>query len=569
MDFLPISPLSQFLHTNYSATEQDISTITNVLCKPLETLAQLNIELERIDRERHAIKNFIDAHNALLAPVRKVPDDTLSEIFIRCLPEDYNATRSLSEAPLLLGQVCRRWRRVSLSTPDLWTSLHIVIPTNADMNLLCSIIESRRKGVEAWLGRSGVLPLSLSIYSQHCSGYGRNVNVLGCIRRFMESITQFSSRWKKVELRLSDECFGIFRESMGSAWDGESLPLLDVVKLDLVDRLQVGMSEHLKRAELEFISKFGDAVKLTSMSLINTAYCTHDLRLPLSSLSKLDINPAGQLHLTNDEALQLLSQCTNVQYCRLPKVLMITRSTSTVVLPRLQNFHTRIKASSNYPPEPATSSDPNQIRYHTILDCITAPALQTLTVEFESYSTSRLLTQVPFISLLGPGHQIRQLDINMNLSTKGMLECLALSPELTDLRMRFGVNALDTCTNIVTELIPSVNADINPLCPSLRRLFIWKNRADNVVNDELLLKLARLRTNPEVVAKGIAFLEVLHARLDRHKQIADLDEQVDELRRRNIDLVLTHLEDGKDNSWLGQVQRERPSATTGDVFWAH
>ncbi|THU96894.1 hypothetical protein K435DRAFT_82603 [Dendrothele bispora CBS 962.96] len=553
----PLPSPSQFLRKTSSSN--GVSVDSSVIPRSREILNLMN-ELERIERERRAIQDLVDAHYASLAPT--VPDDVLSEIFMHCLPETYNATRSLSEAPLLLGQVCRRWREVSLSTPRLWTSLHIVIPTDADPDVLCSILESRRKGVEAWLGRSGVLPLSISIYSKFSSGCRRHPETIACIRRLMDSFTRLSSRWRDVELRLSNECFGIFRDSMGSAWGEDGLPFLNLIKLNVVDRVQVVISEDLKKKELEFISKLGEAACLTSISLISTAYCSHDLRLPLGNLSKLDLSPAGQLHLTNDEALQLLSQCTNIRYCRLPKVLMLTRPTSTVELPHLENLHARIKSSSDYLPEPVTSNSPNDLRFHTILDCISAPALKGLTVEFESYSTSQPLSQVPFISLLRPGHRIEQLDMTMNLSSGGMLECLELAPKLKVLRFACSSKDKDTCTSVVSALIPSTGKSL--LCPGLSEIYIPKDRK---VSDELLLKLARTRRDPKITAMGVTPLEVLHAKLDRHRQIVDLDKQITELRRDKLDLVLTHLPDGEDLSWCGQEGRE-PSGRSGEhLFW--
>ncbi|THU96893.1 hypothetical protein K435DRAFT_663697, partial [Dendrothele bispora CBS 962.96] len=113
----PLFSLSQLLHKTPSFN--GVPSDSSVTPRSQEILHLMN-ELERIECERRAIQELVDTHRASLAPARTVPDDVLSEIFMHCLPETYNATRSLSEAPLLLGQVCRRWREVSLSTPRLW-----------------------------------------------------------------------------------------------------------------------------------------------------------------------------------------------------------------------------------------------------------------------------------------------------------------------------------------------------------------------------------------------------------------------------------------------------------------
>jgi hypothetical protein len=65
-----------------------------------------------------------------LSPSRNVFYDVLREIFFHCLPE-----RPLDEfqpntniAPILLCHVCSSWRAVALSSPFLWSHLHIKLP---------------------------------------------------------------------------------------------------------------------------------------------------------------------------------------------------------------------------------------------------------------------------------------------------------------------------------------------------------------------------------------------------------------------------------------------------------
>ncbi|KAJ6561804.1 hypothetical protein B0H19DRAFT_903367, partial [Mycena capillaripes] len=68
---------------------------------------------------------FGDGHLALLLPIRRIPDDILRKIFVSCLPQTQNAAISPREAPILLCGVTSGWRHVALSTPQLWSSLHL------------------------------------------------------------------------------------------------------------------------------------------------------------------------------------------------------------------------------------------------------------------------------------------------------------------------------------------------------------------------------------------------------------------------------------------------------------
>ncbi|KAK7470102.1 hypothetical protein VKT23_001543 [Stygiomarasmius scandens] len=165
------SPFSHLFQTNYAASAAEIPVIHDLLSERLEKLVHINCEIERLEttlanlkRDHDDISSYIDEHKKLL-PFRRLPAEILSEIFVHCLPKDRNPMRSLSEAPLLLGRICRSWREVSLTTPHLWSSIHVDLPRTAiPIDQLCRMIDARRCGVESWLDKSGSLPLSFSIY---------------------------------------------------------------------------------------------------------------------------------------------------------------------------------------------------------------------------------------------------------------------------------------------------------------------------------------------------------------------------------------------------------------------
>ncbi|KAJ6466428.1 hypothetical protein C8R45DRAFT_488794 [Mycena sanguinolenta] len=96
---------------------------------------------------------------ALISPMRRLPQDVLLEIFSSCLPSEHNALIDPSEAPLLLGRICRHWRDVAYSAPILWSSIHIPSLDYAPLHIL---LELERK-VAMWLGRSATCPLSISL----------------------------------------------------------------------------------------------------------------------------------------------------------------------------------------------------------------------------------------------------------------------------------------------------------------------------------------------------------------------------------------------------------------------
>ncbi|KAK7048682.1 hypothetical protein R3P38DRAFT_2870878, partial [Favolaschia claudopus] len=125
-----------------------------------------NAEIEVLDRaltelreKREALKQPIDAHRALISPIRLLPLDILAEIFLACLPSKREALIDESKAPLLLGRICRHWRAVAYSTPTLWSSIHI--PWEFDCPP--AILTRLETIVEAWLRRSAACSLSVSL----------------------------------------------------------------------------------------------------------------------------------------------------------------------------------------------------------------------------------------------------------------------------------------------------------------------------------------------------------------------------------------------------------------------
>ncbi|KAF7314718.1 F-box domain-containing protein [Mycena kentingensis (nom. inval.)] len=157
------SPFAHLLHTNYIPSDSECARIRAFLTTSREDALRHKAEVVRLRGllDEAALKHDaacaeLAAHKALISPMRRMPDDVLRAVFLHTLPKTRNVVLGPKEGPLLLSLVCRRWRDVALSTPRLWASLHIVIPTtSATANALQSV-------VGAWLSRTGAVPLSMS-----------------------------------------------------------------------------------------------------------------------------------------------------------------------------------------------------------------------------------------------------------------------------------------------------------------------------------------------------------------------------------------------------------------------
>ncbi|KDQ65170.1 hypothetical protein JAAARDRAFT_84583, partial [Jaapia argillacea MUCL 33604] len=79
--------------------------------------AEMVVSRNRIELlQRRESESRIRSHyiKSLLSPIRRLPPEILSKIFLMCLDE-------VEEIQVLwLTEVCFHWREVALSTPTLW-----------------------------------------------------------------------------------------------------------------------------------------------------------------------------------------------------------------------------------------------------------------------------------------------------------------------------------------------------------------------------------------------------------------------------------------------------------------
>ncbi|KAJ7617288.1 hypothetical protein FB45DRAFT_933803 [Roridomyces roridus] len=127
------SPFQDIIHTNAVPTEEQSGRIHDLVSSSQKQAQVLTAEINRLEsllddllEKRNQLTDFIDAHLALVSPARRTPDDVVREIFIAALPSDFPATLSGTAAPLLLCHISQKWRALALSTPRLWTSLHVI-----------------------------------------------------------------------------------------------------------------------------------------------------------------------------------------------------------------------------------------------------------------------------------------------------------------------------------------------------------------------------------------------------------------------------------------------------------
>jgi len=134
------------------------------LAECFETIRNIvSYRRRQLVEERANIIQSNTSHSIFSSAIWRLPTEILSQIFLYCLPEDqYLSLRTSTEAPILLTQICRRWREVALDLPRLWCRLQLEAEPWRWMDL-----DRRALLYKSWIKRSRGYPLSLKL---QCGG---------------------------------------------------------------------------------------------------------------------------------------------------------------------------------------------------------------------------------------------------------------------------------------------------------------------------------------------------------------------------------------------------------------
>ncbi|KAK7451253.1 hypothetical protein VKT23_012593 [Stygiomarasmius scandens] len=172
-------------------------------------IIRLEAVLATVQQKRSEFAMHLDTCESQLAPIRRLPAEILSEIFVLSASESRNF-------PLAATYVCKGWYDVACGTPQLWTNIDI------DFS---SLPPSAPHGVEICLRRSGQLPLSLRLTGKLSSDVWEDV---------MSSLLRESSRWRCVHFELLNQYHGTHRGSLFRMLSSvKCLPALESLHLTL------------------------------------------------------------------------------------------------------------------------------------------------------------------------------------------------------------------------------------------------------------------------------------------------------------------------------------------------
>ena len=212
----------------------------------------------------------------------------------------------------ILGSVCRGWRRLAWSTPELWSTLSFSLGKPTKPKAL-----SRLQAVTDWLQLSGGLPLTLCVFKYwRCSLLSQEE-----CGAFIDLLNQHSGRWHKLFLRLPAPLFARFC--------GTSTPSSLCDLLLISDRYT-----HNDQSVLPYFKMHSrpSPIHLTIAGLSS----------PLSGfdIGWENLTSIKMILTTCDECIKLIRQAPLLEFCMIE--LFSTESFSSIPKTTVKHMHLRV-----------------------------------------------------------------------------------------------------------------------------------------------------------------------------------------------------------------------------------
>ncbi|KAJ6524265.1 hypothetical protein DFH09DRAFT_1372221 [Mycena vulgaris] len=295
-------------------------------------ICDLERSLSSLRREREALQEQLDSY---IYPVLNLPNEIVSEIFTHFLPlypERPPLWGVLS--PFTLGQICRTWREIAVSTPSLWRAISLDVN---DQTRIGGIDHATQLHLlKTSLDRSKVSSLSIILEYEESDEAD--------IQPILAALSVHSHRWEEMELFL---------------------PCSDIISLSSrrapsLRTLAVGPSDLHRTNHIVF---FDQAPNLTTVTL-RPEFDPFFLGLPWSQLTTLH----GMRHF-EEEILEILRLAVNLIHF---SVTLIESADGNV--PLTPHMHLRDLAFT-----PSSLSLANSTTEMRILQ-LTLPALRSLRI---------------------------------------------------------------------------------------------------------------------------------------------------------------------------------------------
>ncbi|KAI5834706.1 hypothetical protein K523DRAFT_293168 [Schizophyllum commune Tattone D] len=302
---LVLPPLPRYdgpLRAGIAASEAETRSIKATMVETKGLLQDVHEELEHyksvvssLEDVQLYLEMMLDVQRAHIAPIRRLPSEVLSEIFMwACHGEEVGGWHCM---PVNISQVCKSWRDTIHDLPTLWSQLKY--------SLYGSTTAKERRILDLCLGNSKGLPLRHPVKFSDCPG---GIVTFEIIRKYSAQLTSLT--------------ISTFHSSFGDSLCGTlgDRPLTHLRSLE-------GEAPHLLMGDVHKVFE-RRAPALRCVKLTNALEFTSELpNLPWVQLDEL------QLKCTWDYALAVLSRCTNLTTLSLTVIPLPSGHSSVANIP--------------------------------------------------------------------------------------------------------------------------------------------------------------------------------------------------------------------------------------------
>jgi hypothetical protein len=454
-------------------------------------LSPLGAEIERaadvvnkLKCRRDEFSYYIAEHQALLAPMRRLPAELLSQIFSHYCNHGYSKEESRSTSfrkhPFTLAQVCRRWREVVLSTPAIWSKFRVEFD---DYNM-----ERCAAMTHAWLSKSGTCPLSLALEGRvyEVPTQGRHPMV--------DAIIPYCDRIKSLDLNIDAQILFAFMSKEGI------FPVLQSIKINIPHSYGPDPPNTWRALE--------NAPALRRVYFHNINH-PKTAKLPWIQLTHLFFG--NSVPIEPRKCLDLLQQCPNLESCVFLRIRVTSLNPSFV--------HTQVLHSSLRSLQVRA-----RLNLSTFFDCLTLPALRDIHVAYD-------LGHPQFISLLERSRcRIERFVIDAQLTPRYFTQYFKNMPHLAELDIR-AYTSSTSFRKLLQQLTLVGNS--GDLCPGLRVLRLSN---EPPLSSRDLINMVNSR-NQRTQRPNAASIQTIHISL--RKMTWDVLTDLKNVRNQGVELFIT------------------------------
>lgn len=390
----------------------------------------------------------IYAYHAALCPAHRLPHELVAEVLV--------LARESWESAFPLSRICRAWRQVAISTPQLWTEIKLYVESWT--------IPKKMFLLKTFCERSSGLRLSVAIETEEPE-YDEEWDGM----RLVEGLRPYLEQFDSLSLTVPGNTFLAL----------VNLPADSFVHL----RSFFFSSEYLDVDGVVFptitipdIVSFASARHLSLFSYHGRLPSSTVLQLP-EQLAELSLR-----RLTTSQCMQILPYTPNLKALTIQinsRIEEIDQTQQNMVIPMLQLQELGVCFWD---------------QHRSIIDYITAPSL--LTCKFDNDSSWSMSSFSSFLAR--SSFSLTRLSFKKaSMPGNEFLECLSLLSSLTELDLE-DVTCLDDFT--LSQLIYRPGHTIN-LLPSLSVLNIQRGEIYNFnirPADQLYIDIVTSRWRPDI-----------------------------------------------------------------------